>query len=179
MEYKGLNSVEYEYEKRVEGDYALKRKLYIVAAVVISLAIMVAVCLVGGPFVYTVPVIFIICLIVFGNLYKFFQISYKYTIEGGIFTVYTVYNGTKKKEYYRADLRKATSIMPYNSEDASEGKVYCSCISLKNPSPELYVIKFTDENGKPATAYFEATKNTLKVMKYFYRDTVIADCLRH
>ncbi len=179
MEYQGLNSVEYEYEKRPEGSYKTKRLLYIISCVAVTLGLILAVCTIGGPFVYTVPVIFMICLIFSRFFYMYFQINYKYKIEGGIFTVYIIYGGRKIKEYYKADLRQATAIEPYSAGKKAEGTVYPSCISLANPSPELYTMKFKAADGSTATAYFEATKATLKVMKYFKEDTVISTNVRH
>ncbi len=179
MDYQGLNSVEYQYEKRVEGKYRLSRVLYTAAAVLFSFALMFAVCAVGGPFVYTVPVIFMICLIVFRYLFMYFQIGYKYKIEGGVFTAYIVYNSTRIKEYYKADLRAVKCIKPYDALEKVSGTVYPSCISLKKPTPELYQMNFTNGGGVECVAYFEATKNTLKVMKYFHEETVIAQNVRH
>ncbi len=179
MEYKGLNSVEYEYEKKVEGDYRMKRLLYVIACVVISVALMATVCLIGGPFVYTVPVIFMICLIFSRLFYRYFQISYRYTIEGGVFSACIVYASTIRKPYYKADLRNVKSIKPYDKDAKPVGTVYPSCISTKHASPELYEMRFVTDDGKEATAYFEATKDTLKVMKYFYPETVISASVRH
>ncbi len=179
MEYQGLNSVQYEYEKRVEGSYKIKRLLYIISCVAVSLGLILTVCTIGGPFVYTVPVIFIICLIVSRLFFMFFQISYKYKIEGGVFTAYIIYGGRRIKEYYHVDLRQAEAIEPYDASKNQHGTVYPSCISLAKPSPELYAIVFKTEAGKDAVAYFEASKAALKVMKYFKEDTVISDKVRH
>ncbi len=177
MEFKGLNGVEYSYEKRLEGRYLRNRVLFNVLAVIATIALC-AMCVIVKLLVYVTPVMFLLCLILYSYLKAYFQISYYYKIEGGAFKMSIKYGDKKSKPYYTVDLRKCEVICP--AEEAVKTDItYDSCISRKDPTPELYVIIYENDGGKKTAAYFEATREALKVMKYYKPDTVISEKLRH
>ncbi len=177
MEFKGLNGIEYSYEKRVEGGY-LRNKILFNIGWALATAALCAMCVIVKLLVYFTPVMFLLCLIMYGYLKVYFRISYEYKIEGGVFQMNRKYGEKIRKPYYSVNLREVDMILP--AEDAGKCDItYDSCISISSPSPELYAVIYKNDEGKSVKAYFEATKETLKVMKYYHPDTVISPKLRH
>lgn len=177
MEFKGLNGIEYSYEKRVEGAYLRNRILFKIGMAAATLALC-ALCIIVKLFVYFTPVMFLLCVILYSYLKVYFQIGYEYKIEGGVFYMNRKYGEKIHKPYYSVDLRNVEMIVPAEGTEKCD-ITYDSCISVSSPSPELYVLIYKNEMGKSVKAYFEATKETLKVMKYYHPDTEISPKLRH
>ncbi len=178
MEDSSFNSITYTIEKKVEGKYALQRIAYIVGAVAASI-ILCALCIISKLLVYLTPVVFMLCVVIFKYLFIYFQIEYRYTIEHGVFTMEKVFGAKKCKKYYEITISEAEAIIPFKDVDQSPADiVYPSCVSTKTPTPDLYAI-IAQNGGKRHIAYFEATKKTLKIMKYHNKSTVITEGLRH
>lgn len=173
-----FNSITYTVEKKVEGNYALKRALYIIGVVLASVALCAA-CIIVKFLVYFTPVMFMLCVIIFKYLFIYLQIEYRYTIEHGVFTMEKVFGGKKCKKYYEIKLSELDSIVPFTDVTVQNNDtVYDSCVSIKKPTQDLYaMIKNTE--GKRNVACFEATKKTLKIMRYHNPNTVMSDNLRH
>lgn len=178
MDDSSFNSITYTVEKKVEGKYALHRVLYILGVVLASVALCAA-CIYVKLLVYFTPVMFMLCVIIFKYLFIYFQIEYRYTIEHGVFTMEKVFGGKKCKNYYQIKLSDADMIVPFSDVAVTKGDtVYDSCVSLKNPTQDLYAI-ITKNGERKSIAYFEATKKTLKIMRYHNQNTVLSDNLRH
>lgn len=178
MEDSSFNSITYTVEKRVEGKYKLQRIMYIVGAVIASIALC-AMCVAVKFLVYFTPVMFMLCIIIFKYLFIYYQIEYRYTIERGVFTMEKVFGARKCKNYYQVTLSEVDEILPYKSFTVSDNDtVFPSCISTKDPTPDLYAMIVKD-GDKKTVLYFEATKKTLKIMKYHNKNTEVIDTLRH
>lgn len=178
MDDSSFNSITYTIEKKVEGKYALQRIAYITGAVLLSI-ILCALCIISKLLVYLTPVVFMLCIIIFKYLFIYFQIEYRYTIERGIFTMEKVFGARKCKKYYEVKIADADKILPYADIDFKKDDIiYQSCVSTATPTPDLYAI-IAERDGARCIALFEATKKTLKIMKYHNKNTVITEGLRH
>ncbi len=178
MEDSSFNSITHTVEKRVEGKYKLQRILYIIGSVIASV-ILCAMCIAVKFLVYFTPVMFMLCIIVFKYLFIYFQIEYRYTIERGVFTMEKVFGARKCKKYYQVNINEVDRISPFTNVTVSEGDtVFPSCISTKDPTPDLYAM-IVNDGEKKTVLYFEATKKTLKIMKYHNKSTEVVDTLRH
>lgn len=177
MEFKGLNGIEYSYEKRVEGAYLRNKILFNIGCAAATI-VLCALCIAVKLLVYFTPVMFLICVILHGYLKVYFQIGYEYKIDGGVFYMNRKYGEKIHKPYYSVDLRNVEKIVPAEKTEKCD-VTYDSCISVSSPSPELYAVVYKNEAGKTVKAYFEATKETLKAMKYYHPDTEISPNVRH
>ena len=178
MDDSSFNSITYTVEKKVEGTYRFQRIMYIIGAVFASILLCGA-CVAVKMLIYFTPVMFMLCIILFKYLFIYFQIEYRYTIERGVFTMEKVFGAKKCKKYYQLTLSEVDSIVPHTDVEVTKADtVFPSCISVSNPTPDLYAIVVND-GDKKTVLYFEATKKTLKIMKYHNKNTFVIDTLRH
>ena len=178
MDDSSFNSITYTVEKKVEGKYRLQRIMYIVGAVLASVLLCGA-CIMVKMLVYFTPVMFMLCLILFKYMFMYFQIEYRYTIERGVFTMEKVFGAKKCKKYYQVTINEVDSIVPHTEVSVSKNDVvFPSCVSIGTPTPDLYAM-IVNDGDKKTVLYFEATKKTLKIMKYHNKNTVVIDTLRH
>ncbi len=178
MDDSSFNSITHTVEKKVEGKYRLQRIMYVLGAVLASILLCGA-CVAVKMLIYFTPVMFMLCLILFKYMFMYFQIEYRYTIERGVFTMEKVFGAKKCKKYYQVTINEVDSIVPHTDVTVNKGDVvFPSCISLAEPTPDLYAM-IVNDGDKKTVLYFEATKKTLKIMKYHNKNTVVVDTLRH
>lgn len=172
-----LNFVNYGVKKKVEGKYKRNRILMICGYVIFSL-IYVLIFLVPVKMPTLIAVLPVLLRILFLATWYKVSIEYEYTIAAGVIKLLEVFGS----RYYRtiAEVRVSAMsvIAPYNREykpqadsDAVKNRYYCvSCME----TPDLYFGRYKNEQGEECVVFFEATEKTLKVMKYYNENVVIA-----
>ena len=162
-----VNSYEYTVDKKVEGSYGLKKLLMVLAYVLYCLAFLILI-------IYTriVPLGAIIPLtlyILYLCTWRFVSIEYKYTVESGLFTLYTVYGSRNKKKTCELRLKEAERIIPvceYTNDIAAFAPVKVYDGRSSRLTSDAYAILFREE-GKPAVIYVDAPEQSVKVFHYY------------
>ena len=168
-----VNSYDFTVDKKVERSYKMKRALMICAYVLYCLVFLVVIIWtrivpLGALIPFTLYIIYL-CT------WRYVSIEYKYTVESGLFTLYTVYGAKKKKKMCELRLKEASRILPvceYADEIKSFGakKVYDGR-SSKDTSDD-YAILFS-EGGTPAVVYVDAPEQSVKVFHYYNPDNTV------
>lgn len=182
------NFDELTVDKRVEGSYKFKRTLMILAYIFVPLAFMVLLFAIGLGAIALIVFIPIFYCWAFGKFvipytWRYVNLSYTYTIKSGKFTMLTVYNGKGVKKsvntFAPVSISDMTAIAPYNGEyraaaDAADiVNRYETCAFLDHP--DNYYFIWTNEEGQKCVCIFQATNNTVKIMKFHNRDTVVTE----
>ena len=168
-----INSYDYSVDKKKEGSYKLKRALMVCAYVLYCIVFFIVIYVtrifpLGALIPFTLYIIYL-CT------WRYVSIEYKYTVESGLFTLYTVYGSRNKKKMCEFRLKEAKRILPvneYSDEIKAFGakKVYDGRSS--KDTADDYAILFL-ENGVPAVAYVDAPEQSVKVFYYYNSDNTV------
>lgn len=168
---------DYTVNKKVEGKYLVARILMILGYVVFG-----AVYFFGMAIAHLYPLMaFIILLewILIFFTWRYVSIEYKYeTVSGGI-KFFTVYGGKKKKLLLEKRIKEFSAIAPYNADARASLSqmgvtVKHSCIRSAKSDVDCFYAIYETEKGKEAIV-FEATHASLKILKFYNPNTVIAE----
>ena len=168
-----VNSYDFTVDKKSEGSYRLKRTLMILAYVLYVVAFLVFLFYTGWfPLGAIIP---LTLYIIYLCTWRFVNIEYKYTVETGLFTLYTVYGSRNKKKMCELRLKEAKRILPvteYADEIKAFGakKVYDGR-SSKDTSDDYAILYH--ENGTPAVIYIDAPEQSVKVLYYYNPDNTV------
>ncbi len=182
------NFDELSVDKRVEGKYKFHRTLMKLGYIFIPLALIVLMFAIGwGAFALLVFIPLFYCWaftkFVIPYTWRYVNISYTYTVKSGKFSMSKIMSGkgTKKvkEEFAPVSISDMTVIAPYNGEykDAADASDivnrYETCSFLNHP--DNYYFIWNNEKGEKSVCIFQATNNTIKIMKFHNRDTVVTE----
>ena len=171
--------VNYDVDKKVEGKYAIARTLMIVGYVLFVLGF-------AGflafrklfPIIALTPIltwILVLCT------WRFVSIEYEYYILDGEFKLMEVYGLKNMRVLCRTRVSGMEHIAPYSGEYKAEvDKIQKShrIVGVSSMSaPDIYCAIFED-SGEKYAVLFEATEKTLKILRYYNQDVVIAKTAR-
>jgi hypothetical protein len=168
-----VNSYDYTVDKKKEGDYRLKRTLMICAYVLYCLVFLVLI--IWSRIVPLGALIPFTLYIIYLCTWRFVSIEYKYTVESGLLTLYTVYGSRNKKKMAEIRLKEAKRIVPvhgYESEikDFAPKQIYDGRSSKE--SADGYAILYHD-GEIPAVIYLDAPEQSVKVLHYYNPDNTV------
>ena len=168
-----VNSYDYTVDKKSEGSYRLKRTLMILAYVLYVLVFLVVI--IWTRIVPLGSIIPFTLYIIYLCTWRFVNIEYKYTVETGLFTLYTVYGAKKQKKMCELRLKEAKRILPvteYADEIKAFGakKIYDGR-SSKDTSDDYAILYH--ENGTPTVIYIDAPEQSVKVLHYYNPDNTV------
>lgn len=182
------NYAMYAMDKKVEGEYKKKRQVMIAIYILIPIAVIVLFSILAaiGPdltffAIILIPVYpFLLTKLIKPLTWKWVDISYRYEISMGNFTVATIY-GEGDDSYawknFEVKVYSLLRIEPYTDEAKEElkkekfEKIYEATSSINHP--DNYFATFYDENERYCMVYFEATEKVLKVLKFLNKNTVV------
>ena len=180
------NFVEYCIEKKVEGTYRLKRILLVMGAVVLPVIVLLLCVFITNLHGLIPAFAVIVTLFIIGYWYfsRFTHIEYEYRILQGEFQMDIIYGQRQRKRLLDVRIRDMTVIRPYEESRHDEvygcDKVTNYAISVKHPTPDLYYFIHKDESGRSEAVFFEATRKTLEIMKFYNHAVLtIKEDLRH
>ena len=162
-----VNSYDYTVDKKPEGSYKMKRALMIGAYVLYCLIFLVVIIWTRiiplGALIPLTLYIFYLCT------WRFVSIEYKYTVESGLLTLYTVYGSRNKKKMAEIRIKEAKAIVPVQSHagkiaDFEPKQIYDGRSS--KDSADGYAILYYEEE-KPAVIYIDAPEQSVKVLHYY------------
>lgn len=173
-----FHEFDYTVTKKPEGQYRVKRMLMIGLYVVFGIVYFF-----GLAAIHLYPVmaliIFFEWMLVFLT-WRYVSIEYKYSIISGNMTFYEVYGGKKEKILLEKKVKPFSEIRPLKETEKSElavrkfEKTY-SFVRSENEESDKYFATFTEDNGCESIVYFEATQQTLKILKYYNSNTVVTE----
>lgn len=171
-----FNTYEYGAEQKNEGKWRVYRLLLILLYVVFVVTYFLAIYISRiFPLGALIPV-FLWILVHF--TWRYVKPDYKYTVEAGYFTFTKIYASKTKRQVARFLISSAVAIAPKESLENTEGikKTY-SALPEKN-AENPYTAIYKNERGELTAIDFVATKECLKLMKFYNSKTVISDNLR-
>ncbi len=170
------NEFEYTVAKKVEGKYRLCRLLMILGYVLFGAAYFF-----GLAIAHLYPLMaFVVLLewILIFFTWRFVSIEYRYeTVSGGI-SFYKVLGGKKKKLLLEMRIKEFEEISPVDAEakariaSMSFDRSYNFARSEKMED-DKYFATFKNEAGKSAIVYFEATEQSLKILRFYNSHTTV------
>lgn len=111
--------------------------------------------------------------------WRYVSVEYEYSFVSGAMTLTKIFGGRSRRSVLEVRIKNMHVIAPYNdtycpkAQSFNPEKTFCFVSSMQ--SPDVYFALFETENGQRGIIYFEATRQALKIMKYYNSDTVIAD----
>ena len=173
-----FHEFDYTVTKKPEGQYRVKRMLMIGLYVLFGFVYFF-----GLAAIHLYPVmaliIFFEWMLVFFT-WRYVSIEYKYSIISGNMSFYEVYGGKKEKAILEKKVKSFTEIRPLKEAEKAElagrkfAKTY-SFIRSENEESDKYFVIFTEDDGCESIVYFEATQQTLKILKYYNSNTVVTE----
>ncbi len=170
------DTYEYVVKKKVEGKYALKRVLIILAYIVICIAEFVL-CL--ASHIYQLFALAPVSLwIIYYFTWPYFSVEYEYALSEGHITFSRIYDGRKRKEVFSERISRLDTVAPYKSENDEVILSYAPTVeyiafSSEKTPVDPYFALFTDEKGRKCVFFFEATNRSLRALKYYNQNTVM------
>lgn len=176
--FKNPNIADYTVPKKVEGSYALRRKLYWVvffAAIVILVGTFFALGL-GLIAVVLGAIIVLIAWIVKYFTWRYFDIQYSYAIENSEFFATEIYGEKADKLLVRIKMNQITRVAPYDGQYKTEAdsKTYDKSLFIAKSadSSDLFFLTYKTEDNKEGIVYFDACSKSLKAFKYYNSEIV-------
>ena len=171
-----FHEFEYTVTKKPEGTYRTKRILMIALYVAFGLVYFF-----GLASAHLYPLIALIIffewMLVFCT-WKYVSIEYTYSLVSGNMTFYEVYGGKKKKVILEKRVKQFLEVRPLGDDEKAElskrtfAKTY-SFVRSQNEESDKYYAIFKEDDGSESIVYFEAIRQTLKILKYYNSDTVV------
>jgi hypothetical protein len=170
-----LSDYEYAVAQKSEGKWRLFKWLMIFGYIVFAAAYFVIIYVTRFfPLGALIP-LFLWMLIYF--TYKYVKPEYKYKISEGYLTFYKIF-GKKEKEVIKVRICDAKHIMPLESsieivKDFAVEKTYSALPATVTADP--YLILFVDNDGKRCSFMFKATRDALKNLRFYNKNTVMSE----
>lgn len=173
--------VNYGVKKKPDGSLKRNRVLlfcgYIVFAILYMMFFLGAL---GVPIKLPVAITFLpllIWMLVFFT-WRYVSVECEYQILDGEMKCMEIYGSKTMRTLCRVRISAMTRIAPYHSDfraeaDAVPSENRCLCASSMD-APDLYFAVFKGEDGADCVVFFEATEKTLRVLRYYNSETVMA-----
>jgi hypothetical protein len=172
-----VHFAEHTVTKKVEGKYAGKRFLGIVAFVgfyVLTLIVMLLI-IGAGAVIWYVPLAPTAIFLTKKGVYdRFFNTEFTYSIAGGTFTLKRVNSDRYAKELISFKLSEASLILPYNDEyrtqiDSLSVTNRIEAVSSMSAS-DIYAIHVKD-----TLIFVEGISKTVRLFSYYNKSTVVTN----
>ena len=162
-----INTIEYMVSKKTNTSTRIKRILFILAAVIVSVAVFAL------TLRYT-PAVGAVVVLIIAYFIKIFWSStcleYEYTIVQGELTMDVIIGARKRKTLASFLIRNAESIAPYNGSIPEGAVVIDACIAPDDPA--TWCALYKDESGVQTALLFSAFDKGLDMMAYYNRSAV-------
>ena len=165
------NFVNYGVKKKNDGPLLLKKALLILAYLAFVM-IFAAFCFglilpVKLPPLFALVIVFTAIIVFF--TWRYVQVEYEYIILDGEFRMLEIFGAKQMRELCKLRVSAMKKIAPYRDEfksDADALPADARILSVSSLSaPDVYYAIY-DDNGSPRVVFFEATENTIKILRY-------------
>ncbi len=166
----GFNSFEYSAEQRCEGKWILYKILLIFAYIAFA-AVYFTVIFITKLIPLGALIPFFLWVLVFLP-WRFLSPDYQYIIEGGVFSFYINYSNKKKTKKAKTSFKisDASHILASEASEDAVRKFKPSKVFYGIPSKstaDIYVILYTDADGKRCAVYFAAMPDAIRLLKIY------------
>ena len=181
--YCSSNYAEYVVAKKVEGQYKMQRMMMLLAYVGIFAAILAIVAIINNltkmgilaiPMFALAPMA---ALVVYRLTWPAVSIEYSLTVDASLLTVEKVMGGKKKVKLFESKVKDLSLVAPYDDDYRNEADGFAADERVEAVPAmdcyDLYFALYTAENGKKTIVFFQATKQTLKALKYYNSSAMV------
>lgn len=181
--YGSSNYAEYVVAKKVEGQYKMQRMMMLLAYVGIFAAILAIVAIINNltkmgilaiPMFALAPMA---ALVVYRLTWPAVSIEYSLTVDASLLTVEKVMGGKKKVKLFESKVKDLSLVAPYDDDYRNEADGFAADERVEAVPAmdcyDLYFALYTAENGKKIIVFFQATKQTLKALKYYNSSAMV------
>ena len=172
---------EYTVERKATGKY-LKYKigcLALYAAIVLGYLCTTVALSTYGVWVAVVIIPFVPLFIMLLRHYvwnRYVNVEYKYEIVSANIIFYEVYGKQRQNKIYERLISEFDLIAPLSDEfkDKYENAEIVRDFRGRSDSPDAYFMMAMEKDGKKSVVYFEAAEKTLKALKYYNSQNLVA-----
>jgi len=176
------NYVEYLVPMKNNPSLLMKKAAIILLSLVLSAA--GAVVILNSPLLPVMVIYLVLVGILTWYLWQFVSIEFEYSIVMGEMEMDIIYGQRRRKKIASAKIKDMTIIAPYDAAYESQmsspdiNKTIFAASDIK--SPDTYFCIYNDEKNGKTLLFFEATRKTLDIMKFYNSSsTVISDRITH
>ena len=170
------STYEYVASPRKQPIYRLKRALMILAYI----AYVVVLLVVGMTTKLLVPMLALVPLslwIIIFFTWRYVSVEYEYSLTGGVMTLSHIYGGRSRRRVAEIRIKSMSAVAPFEGEYITKAEQYAPEHTLDFTSdlqkPEVYYALYETEDARRGILYFEATEQTLKILRYYNSAVVI------
>ncbi len=170
------STYEYVASPRKQPAYRLKRALMVIAYAVYVVALLI----VGMTTKLLVPMLALVPLslwIIVFFTWRYVSVEYEYSLTGGVMSLSYIYGGRSRKHVADIRIKSMSAVAPFDGEYIKQAEAYAPEHTLDFTSdlqkPEVYYALYETEEGRRGILYFEATEQTLKILRYYNSAVVI------
>lgn len=166
---------EFTVEKKVEGSYKFHRFLMVLAYILVLGGLAVFLAFKFTPVVAIIP---ILAWMVWYFTWKYVSIEYKYTIDHGLFTAFTVYGGKKESLLFSCRIKDFIRIAPDDEEHQADKIAFgeaknVAIVSSFSSQDRYYALLPATDEAEKTILYFQATSQALKALKYYNSSALV------
>ena len=170
------STYEYVATPRKQPIYKLRRVMMILAYV----AYVVALLIVGMTTKLLVPMLALVPLslwIIIFFTWRYVSVEYEYSLSGGVMSLSYIYGGRSRKHVADIRIKSMSAVAPFDGEYIKKAEQYAPEYSLDFTSdlqkPEVYYALYETEDERRGILYFEATEQTLRILRYYNSAVVV------
>ena len=175
------NMAEYTVERKASGKY-LKYKIGCIAlyaAIVLAYFCTTVALSSYGVWVAIVIIPFVPLFIMLLRHYvwnRYVNVEYKYEIASAYIYFYKVYGKQRENKVYERLISEFDLIAPVEDtyRDKYENADIIRDFRGTEKTPDAYFMMAMEEDGKKSVVFFEATEKTLKALKYYNSQNLVA-----
>ena len=175
------NMAEYTVERKATGKY-LKYKigcLALYAAIILAYFCTTVALSSYGVWVAIVIIPFLPLFIMLLRQYvwnRYVSVEYRYEINSAYIIFYEVYGKQRESKIYERLISEYSLIAPVTEEfrDKYEGADIVRDFRGSEKSPDAYFMMAAEPDGKKSVVFFEAAEKTLKALKYYNSQSLVA-----
>ena len=175
------NMAEYTVERKATGKY-LKYKiacLALYAAIVLGYICTTVALSTYGVWVAVVIIPFVPLFIMLLRHYvwnRYVSVEYKYEIVSAYVNFYEVYGKQRENKIYERLISEFILIAPMTDEfkDKYENAEIVRDFRGRPDTPDAYFMLAVEEDGKTSVVFFEAAEKTLKALRYYNSQNLVA-----
>lgn len=175
------NMAEYTVERKPTGKY-LKYKIACIALYILIVVGYLSLAVALGTYsvwiaVVTIPFVPLFILMLRHYVWnRYVNVEYKYEILSAKILFYEVYGKAREKKIYERLISEYTLIAPVEEKyrEQYEKADVVRDFRGSQKSPDSYFMLATEPDGRTSVVFFEAAEKTLKAIKYYNSQNLVA-----
>ncbi len=164
------NLYEYVTSPKKQTSFRIKRLLMLLGYVVYVVALLT----VGFTTRLLVPMLALVPLstwILVWLTWRYVAVEYEYSFAGGMMVLSYIYGGKSRKKIAEIRIKDMSMIAPFEGDYIKEAEKYAPERTIDFTSDlqrdDVYFALYETADARRGILYFEATDQTLKIMRYY------------